>query len=258
MKISDIIIQMHVTFAIVLIASALLISGCDDNAGFQETPGTVAGSDTRASGLSTFEQRFGYALGTTLGKQFQRDELPIDIDALTMALRDIEAGRSPQMSDDDMRSTIVAAQEKQQVKQQATHAAQAETNKAEENIFLTTNAAKEGVVSLDSGLQYKVITEGTGAKPQPSDTVSVHYRGTLINGTEFDSSDSHGGPVSFPVTAVVPGWTEALQLMKEGAKWELYIPSELAYGLNGAGGLIGPNSTLIFEIELLSASVENK
>ncbi len=246
---------MNVKLAIALTASALLIAGCSDKTGNQETQSTAAGIETQASGLSTFEQRFSYAVGTTLGNQFKRDELAIDIDALALALRDVQEGNVSQMSEEDIRSTMMAAQEKQQAEQQAAQAVQAEANKAEGETFLTTNAAKKGVVSRDSGLQYKIITEGTGAKPQSSDTVAVHYRGTLINGTEFDSSHSSGEPVSFPVTAVIPGWTEALQLMKEGAKWELYIPSDLAYGPSGTPGLIGPNATLIFEVELLSASV---
>ena len=144
---------------------------------------------------------------------------------------------------------------KSEAQQQATRAAQAEANQAEGEAFLTANAAKEGVVSLDSGLQYKVLVEGTGDTPQSSDTVSVHYRGTLLDGTEFDSSHSRGKPASFPVTGVISGWTEALQLMKEGAKWELYIPASLAYGARGSSGVIGPNATLIFEVELLSSSV---
>lgn len=246
---------MNVTLAIALTVFALLITGCGDKTGNQETQSTAAGTETHASGLETFEQRFSYAVGTTLGNQFKRDELAIDIDALALALRDVQDGNVSQMSEEDIRSTMMAAQEKQQAEQQAAQAAQAEANKTEGGIFLTANAAKEGVVSLDSGLQYKIITEGAGANPQSSDTVSVHYRGTLIDGTEFDSSYSRGEPASFPVTAVIPGWTEALQLMKEGAKWELYIPSDLAYGPSGSGGVIGPNATLLFEVELLSASV---
>ena len=134
----------------------------------------------------------------------------------------------------------------------------AEANKKEGEEFLASNKTKEGVVTTASGLQYKVITAGTGPSPKASDKVSVHYRGTLIDGTEFDSSYRRGEPVSFPVKGVIAGWTEALQLMKEGAKWELYIPSELAYGPGGTGGPIGPNATLIFEVELLQASVSSE
>ncbi len=248
---------MKTTLAIALTASALLLAACAEKSGDQDTQSTAANTETNVSGLDTFEQRFSYALGTDLGNQFKRGELAIDVDALALALRDVQAGNALQMTDEDMRSTMQAAQEKQQAKQQADKATQAEANKTEGDAFLTANAAKDGVVTLDSGLQYKVLTEGTGAKPQSSATVSVHYRGTLIDGTEFDSSHSRGKPASFPVTGVIPGWTEALQLMKEGAKWELYIPSNLAYGVTGTPGAIGPNATLVFEVELLSASVSN-
>jgi len=128
---------------------------------------------------------------------------------------------------------------------------QGEKNMTEGPKFLEENKAKEGVVILPSGLQYKVITEGTGKSPKATDKVKVHYRGTLINGKEFDSSFKRNQPAEFPVNGVIKGWTEALQLMKEGSKWELYIPSDLAYGARGAGGDIGPNATLIFEVELL-------
>jgi FKBP-type peptidyl-prolyl cis-trans isomerase FklB len=127
-----------------------------------------------------------------------------------------------------------------------------EKNKAEGEAFLAENKKKEGVKTLPSGLQYKVIKAGTGKKPKVTDTVTTHYRGTLMNGTEFDSSYRRGQPVSFQVNGVIPGWTEALQLMEEGAKWQLFIPSNLAYGERGAGRDIGPNATLVFEIELLS------
>ena len=129
---------------------------------------------------------------------------------------------------------------------------QGEKNKKEGEIFLETNKKKEGVQTLPSGLQYKVLKAGAGKKPTATDTVTVHYRGTLIDGKEFDSSYRRGKPATFPVNGVIPGWTEALQLMEEGAKWELFIPSNLAYGERSAGGDIGPNATLIFEVELIS------
>jgi len=127
-----------------------------------------------------------------------------------------------------------------------------EKNKKEGEVFLAENKKKEGVVALPSGLQYKVLNPGTGKKPKDSDTVTVHYRGTFINGTQFDSSYFLGQPVTFPVKGVIRGWTEALQLMQEGAKWQLFIPSHLAYGERGAGNQVGPNTTLIFEVELIS------
>jgi FKBP-type peptidyl-prolyl cis-trans isomerase FklB len=129
---------------------------------------------------------------------------------------------------------------------------QGEKNKKEGEAYLAENQKKEGVITLPSGLQYKVIKPGTGKKPKAEDMVTVHYRGTLVGGTEFDSSYRHGKPASFPANRVIPGWTEVLQLMEEGAKWEVFIPSKLAYGEQGAGNEIGPNATLIFEIELIS------
>jgi len=146
----------------------------------------------------------------------------------------------------------MAFQKELMAKQQEAQKAVSAKAKAEGEAFLAANATKDGVVTLPSGLQYKVITPGSGASPKASDTVSVHYRGRLIDGTEFDSSYKRNEPTSFPVGGVIPGWTEALQLMKVGAKWELYVPAKLAYGDRGAGGLIPPGATLVFEVELLS------
>jgi FKBP-type peptidyl-prolyl cis-trans isomerase FklB len=143
-------------------------------------------------------------------------------------------------------------QKKMMAKQMAAREEGLGKNKAEGEKFLADNKKKEGIKTTASGLQYKVITAGTGKTPKATDTVKTHYRGTLINGTEFDSSYKRGEPAEFPVNGVIKGWTEALQLMKEGAKWQLFIPSELAYGERGAGRDIGPNSTLIFDIELIS------
>jgi FKBP-type peptidyl-prolyl cis-trans isomerase FklB len=142
----------------------------------------------------------------------------------------------------------------QQEKMQQARAA----NKKEGDSFLAANKGKEGVVTLPSGLQYKILKEGTGPKPTASDTVVCNYRGTSINGTEFDSSSKRGQPATFPVSGVIKGWTEALQLMPVGSKWQLFIPSDLAYGDRGAGGDIGPGSTLIFEVELLSVQDKSK
>ena len=128
----------------------------------------------------------------------------------------------------------------------------AEVNKKEGDAFLAANKTKDGVVTLPSGLQYKILTQGTGPKPTPTDSVVCNYKGTLLNGTEFDSSYKRGQPATFPVGGVIKGWTEALQLMPVGSKWQLFVPSDLAYGQRGPGGGIGPNSTLVFEVELIS------
>jgi len=155
------------------------------------------------------------------------------------------------LTDKEMGEMLNLYRKEAQAAQQKVKAEQGEKNMQEGPKFLEENKTKEGVVVLPSGLQYKVLTEGTGKSPKATDKVKVHYKGTLINGKEFDSSYKRGTPAEFPVNGVIKGWTEALQLMKEGSKWMLYLPSDLAYGPRGAGGDIGPNATLIFEVELL-------
>ena len=156
------------------------------------------------------------------------------------------------MTEQEMKETLAGLQKELMEKQAERAKLLAEKNKKEGEAFLAANKTKEGVKTLPDGLQYKVIKEGTGKTPKADDTVVTNYRGTLIDGTEFDSSYKRGQPATFPVKGVIPGWTEALQLMKEGSKWELFIPSNLAYGERGAGNAIGPNATLVFEIELIS------
>lgn len=231
-----------------LAVSALVLLGCN------EKGGEVAIQEETLE-LKTLDQRLSYVIGLDMAGRFKQDDITIDIRALSQALTDTKDGTEPLLSEEEVRTTLQAFQDKQQAKNQESLAVVAEANMKEGEAFLTENGKKEGVVSLPSGLQYKVIAAGEGPKPTNSDTVSVHYRGTLIDGTEFDSSYKRGEPVSFPVTGVISGWTEALQLMTEGSKWELYIPSQLAYGSGGTSGQIGPNATLIFEVELLKASV---
>ena len=240
-------IQKRPLLAGVVLSTAVLM-GCN------EQTGDVASAD-EAVELTTLDQRLSYAIGLNMANRFQQDEIEVDIEALTLALADVKAGKESRLSEDEIRKTLMAVQEKQQAKHNEAIKVVAEANKKEGEDFLAENAKKEGVVTTDSGLQYKVLEAGEGPKPSATDTVSVNYRGTLIDGTEFDSSYKRGQPVSFPVNGVISGWTEALQLMSEGAKWELYIPSDLAYGPGGTGGPIGPNATLIFEVELLKASV---
>jgi FKBP-type peptidyl-prolyl cis-trans isomerase FklB len=178
---------------------------------------------------------------------------------LARAIRDVLSNSKQSMTDDESKATLEALKTKIVAKRDAdAKAAQAEAqvqgdaNKKAGDAFLADNKTKDGVVTLPSGLQYKVITQGTGPKPTASDTVSCNYKGTLIDGKVFDASASHGGPIEFPVNGVIRGWTEALQLMPVGSKWQLFIPSDLAYGPRGAGADIGPNSTLVFEVELVS------
>ncbi|AQZ94772.1 FKBP-type peptidyl-prolyl cis-trans isomerase [Halopseudomonas phragmitis] len=192
-------------------------------------------------------QRVSYGIGRQMGDQLAGSNIPdLSIDAVVAGLRDAFAGQPSQVEEAALQAAFQALQEKMQaVAEQAAQAArQAGVD------YLADNAKREGVVTLPSGLQYEVVSEGTGATPTASSTVQTHYEGTLISGEVFDSSYKRGQPAEFPVGGVIAGWTEALQLMKEGAKWRLYIPSELAYGARAAGS-IPPHSTLVFDIELL-------
>jgi len=211
--------------------------------------GTAFAQD--APELKTPKERLSYALGTDLGKQLKRQSVEIDPDVFARALKDVLSGSKVLMTDEQVRAAIAELQKGLAEKQQAQMAAVADKNKAEGQAFLTKNKTSEGIVTLPSGLQYKVLKAGEGKKPVLDDTVVCNYRGTLLDGTEFDSSYKRNEPATFPLKGVIKGWTEALQLMPVGSKWQLFIPSELAYGERGAGGAIGPNAALIFEVELL-------
>ena len=189
-----------------------------------------------------------YVIGMDIGNNLKRQSIDVDPNILAKAIKDALAGQKPLLSDQEIRETMAAHQNEMKAKQEAL----AKKNKEQGDAFLAGNKKKEGVKTLPSGLQYKVIKAGKGKKPKPDDSVTTNYRGTLIDGTEFDSSYKRGQPATFKVSGVIPGWTEALQLMEEGAKWQLFIPPNLAYGERGTGGVIGPNATLIFEIELIS------
>lgn len=203
--------------------------------------------------LKTEKDRLSYAIGMDIGSGLQRQNLDLNPEIVAQGIWDKLSGGETLMTDQEYRDTMTAFRQDMAQKQMAKMKDAGEKNKIEGEKFLAENKKKEGVVTLPSGLQYKIFKEGTGKSPKLADTVTVHYKGTLIDGTEFDSSYRRGGPASFPVNGVIKGWTEALQLMKEGAKWELYIPSDLAYGERGTGrGGIGPSSTLIFNVELIS------
>jgi FKBP-type peptidyl-prolyl cis-trans isomerase len=176
----------------------------------------------------------------------------VDPDVVLRGMKDVLGGGTLLMTDQEAQSTLNELQADLKKRQEQEMQQLAETNKKEGETFLAANKSKAGVISLPSGLQYKILQEGTGPKPTAADTVTVNYRGTLLDGTEFDSSYKRGQPVSFPVGGIIKGWTEALLLMPVGSKWQLFIPPELAYGPRQAGPAIGPNSTLVFEVELLS------
>jgi len=199
--------------------------------------------------LKNQKDKISYIIGMDIGTNLKKQSIDIDSNILAKGVKDALAGTKPLLTEQEIQETMIAFQKEMMAKQ----AEVAKKNKAEGEVFLTENKKKEGVKTLLSGLQYKVIKAGTGKKPKSTDTVTAHYRGTLINGTEFDSSYKRGQPATFPVSGgMIPGWTEALQLMEEGAKWQLFIPPNLAYGEQGAGRDIGPNATLIFEIEMVS------
>jgi FKBP-type peptidyl-prolyl cis-trans isomerase FklB len=202
--------------------------------------------------LTSEKDKVSYGIGMSIGRDFSRQELDIDADILAQGVKDMLAGGQTLMTEDEAQATLMEFQQEMVAKQEAKSKELADKNQQAGEAFLAENAKQEGVVVLPSGLQYKVLVEGTGKTPTKEDTVTVNYRGTLIDGEEFDSSYKRGEPATFPVGGVIPGWTEALQLMKEGAKWQLFIPAALAYGERGAGPVIAPNSTLIFEVELIS------
>jgi FKBP-type peptidyl-prolyl cis-trans isomerase FklB len=199
----------------------------------------------------------GLSFGNNLKANIKNDDIEIDNDLLLRGMRDAFTGASPALSDNQLRETMTALQAEVNAHQEAKAKEALEKNKKQGEEFLLANKGKEGVVTLPSGLQYKVIKEGTGAIPKATDLVETNYKGTLIDGTEFDSSYKRNQAAVFPVNGVIPGWTEALQKMKAGSKWQLFVPSELAYGAKGAGNLIGPNAALIFEVELLSVKEGN-
>jgi FKBP-type peptidyl-prolyl cis-trans isomerase FklB len=243
-------------------------------AGAQTAPAMKTGQATRpktqtALTLKTPKDKASYAVGLNVGRnlgaQLRQQSVEVDQAILLRGVKDALAGGKTLMTDDEAKAALTQLQtevtnrlhEKMKVEQEKMKVV-SETNKKEGLDFLGANKTKEGVVTLPSGLQYKILAEGTGPKPTGMDTVVCNYRGTLINGTEFDSSYKRGQPASFQVNGVIKGWTEALQLMPVGSKWQLFIPSELGYGDRGSGPNIGPGATLIFEVELLSIQGKDK
>ena len=223
------------------------------------------GTTTKSAGattLTTPKDKFSYALGmnigSNLGASLKKQSVEFDPNILAKGLRDALSGNKLLLSEDEMRTILMNMQKQVQQAQEQKMQIQGAANKKEGDEFLAANKGKEGVVTLPSGLEYKIEKQGTGPKPTTSDTVVCNYRGTLINGTEFDSSYKRGQPATFPVSGVIKGWTEALQLMPVGSKWQLFVPANLAYGERSPDPSIGPNSTLIFEVELLSIQDKNQ
>lgn len=219
---------------------------------------TAPAAAPKAITLTTQQDKISYAIGMNMAKSIQRQSVEVEPDVVAKGLKDILTGNKPLLTDDEASATLTALQNDMRAKQQEKAQQLGLANKKAGDDFLAANKSKEGVVTLPSGLQYKILKQGSGPKPSASDSVVCNYQGTLINGTEFDSSSKHGQPLTFPVNGVIKGWTEALQLMPVGSKWQLFIPPDLAYGERGAGADIGPNATLIFEVELLSIQAKGK
>jgi FKBP-type peptidyl-prolyl cis-trans isomerase FklB len=231
----------------------------------QTAPVAKTGQATKpktALTLKTPKDKASYAVGLNVGRnlgaQLRQQSVEVDQAILLRGVKDALAGGKTLLTDDEAKAALTQLQADTRNKQMEKMKVVSETNKKEGLDFLGANKTKEGVVTLPSGLQYKILAEGTGPKPTGTDTVVCNYRGTLINGTEFDSSYKRGQPASFQVNGVIRGWTEALQLMPVGSKWQLFIPSELGYGDRGSGPNIGPGATLIFEVELLSIQGKDK
>jgi FKBP-type peptidyl-prolyl cis-trans isomerase FklB len=202
--------------------------------------------------LKSTEDKLSYSLGLNIGNSFKQQSIQVHPDIFLKGIKDGLVGGAHLLTDNEV-SEIMLALNKELTERKAEYMKKlGEKNSTDAASFLAENKKKEGIKTLASGLQYKIINEGKGKSPKAADTVTVHYRGTLIDGKEFDSSYRRGEPATFPVNGVISGWTEALQLMREGAKWQLFIPSNLAYGDKGAGNVIGPNAALIFEVELIA------
>src|SRR5437016_13480515 len=231
--------------------------------GVQKTPAAKTGQAAKPRTqpvltLKTQKEKVSYALGANLGMNLHKQSVEVDTTIVLRGLKDALAGGKLLLTDDEAKAALTQLETDSRNKQKEKKTEAMDLNKKAGTEFLEANKANEGVVTLPRGLQYKILTEGTGPKPTAADTVSCNYRGTLLDGTEFDSSYKRGQPASFPVTGVIKGWTEALQLMPVGSKWQLFVPSDLAYGDRGAGADIGPGAALVFEVELLSIQAKDK
>jgi FKBP-type peptidyl-prolyl cis-trans isomerase len=242
-----------------LTASSLFLAACsNDQTSESETATTEVAAPTTSEveatidpALESIDQKLSYIVGINLAGQFKRDGVNFDLAAFQMAVEDIKSETGSRLSQEVVQETIATMQQQTQEKQKLMQKVQSEQNVLQGQAYLTENAKKDGVMVTASGLQYKEVTAGEGPMPTAEQTVVVHYKGTLTDGTVFDSSYERGEPAEFPVTGVIQGWVEALQLMNVGDKFELVIPSELAYGTRGSGQTIGPDSTLLFDVELI-------
>lgn len=237
----------------VIALSALALTACNE-----ASKKTDAAKTEKTATFETTIDKVSYGIGLNIASNFKDQKIDVNQTAFQAGLADGFAGNEPKLDQKTIMEAMQTFQKEQMEKQLAAREAEATANKEASEKFLADNGKKEGVITTESGLQYKVIKEGAGKKPTADDTVTVHYKGTLTNGEEFDSSYSRGEPATFKVANVIPGWTEALQLMSPGAKYEITIPSDLAYGESGAGSKIGPDQALRFEVELISIADANK
>jgi FKBP-type peptidyl-prolyl cis-trans isomerase len=240
-------VKARMCFSVLFLGFLAALSACAAEKNSKEA---ALSAGEKAVSLRSEMDKVSYAIGSQIGQNFKRQGIEIRLEIMMQGIKDALEGKEAALSQEEMRQVMTSFQQRLREQMQVRRTAEAAKNLGEGKTFLEANKAKEGVKVLPSGLQYKVLKEGTGKTPTADDKVKTHYRGRLIDGTEFDSSYKRGKPAEFPVKGVIKGWTEALQLMKEGAKWELYIPPDLGYGERGTRG-IPPNSALIFEIELL-------
>lgn len=214
-------------------------------------------ADNSQGALESLEDRASYAIGMNMAQGMKSQDVPIDLDLLIQGMRDAFAEGETRLTPEEMQKALQEFQQMMVQRQQQARAAQGEQNQQQADAFFAENKDKEGVMTTDSGLQYMVLEEGDGPKPSVDDRVTVHYTGTLLDGTKFDSSVDRGQPATFPVKGVIQGWQEAIPLMSVGSKYKLWIPPNLAYGANGQGPVIGPNAALVFEVELLGIEDQN-
>lgn len=235
-----------------LVLAAAFVAACNQQPRSEAVTAAKAAADEKQHDFKTLEDRFSYAYGLDLAEKFKAEGIELNVDLLMAAMQAVFEGGERKMSAEEVAATMEVFQEVHLKEKEAARAAAAEKNKREGEAFLAENAKKEGVVVTKSGLQYRIISRGNGGyTPTADDEVTVHYRGTFIDGTEFDSTYQRNKPHSAKARQLIQGWTEALQLMSEGSKWALYVPAHLAYGEKGSDPWVGPNAVLIFEVELL-------
>jgi FKBP-type peptidyl-prolyl cis-trans isomerase len=236
---------------LLVVWTALAVAGCSKQ---EKSAEKAVDAATGVAALDTDDKRASYSLGVNLGMRLKQQQVVINVDSFTRGFTDATSDKKRLLTDEQVATELQNFEKRRAEAAEKATKGLADKNKAESAAFLAENAKKDGVKTTASGLQYKIVKAGKGPMPKSSDEVQVHYAGKLVNGTEFDSSIKRGEPVTFPVNGVIAGWTEALQLMPEGSTWEVYIPSDLAYGPGGTGDVIGPNAALVFEVQLLKVN----